>query len=234
MHKFLKFIFGIKLYVFRTVPLSLIRSFSLYTQQWYMSYIFADSLRAISKPVWHIPLLHEQWITDDGHRNCPKHVEFYSKSKSEKLVHLVGFIIRFIIQWLPLFYFAVYFCVFRRVWSNGLNVSWVCRNEVFRWRLTLSFARTLHHLYSFQKRFYAMWSFGFAGYDNQSRFHYCVPCSRWQPKTRIIDNNDRALVQPCSLCRDILSKTPTFSINLIVAPCIFVESLQFINQRMHI
>jgi len=31
--------------MFRTVPLS-IRSFSLYTQQWYMSYRFADSLRA--------------------------------------------------------------------------------------------------------------------------------------------------------------------------------------------
>ena len=36
-----------------------------------------------------------QWNTpDDGHRNCPKHVEFYSKNKFEKLVHLVGFIIR--------------------------------------------------------------------------------------------------------------------------------------------
>ena len=39
---FLKFIFGIKLYMFRTVPLSIIRSFSLYTQQLYMSYSFAD------------------------------------------------------------------------------------------------------------------------------------------------------------------------------------------------
>ena len=46
MHWFLKLIFGIKLYMFRTVPLSIIRSFSLYTQQWYMSYRFADSLRA--------------------------------------------------------------------------------------------------------------------------------------------------------------------------------------------
>ena len=27
-------------------------------------------------------------------RNCPKNVEFYSKNKFEKLVHLVGFIIR--------------------------------------------------------------------------------------------------------------------------------------------
>jgi len=31
MHQFLKFIFEIKLYMFRTVPLSIIRSFSLYT-----------------------------------------------------------------------------------------------------------------------------------------------------------------------------------------------------------
>ena len=42
-----------------------------------MPYRFADSSRA-----------------DDGQRNCPKHVEFYSKNKFEKLVHLVGFIIR--------------------------------------------------------------------------------------------------------------------------------------------
>jgi len=26
---------------------------------------------------------------DDGQRNCPKHVEFYSKNKFEKLVHLL-------------------------------------------------------------------------------------------------------------------------------------------------
>ena len=46
MHSFPKFIFGIKIYMFPTVPLSTIKSFSLYTQQWYMSYRFADSLRA--------------------------------------------------------------------------------------------------------------------------------------------------------------------------------------------
>jgi len=40
-------------------------------------------------------LLCVQWKTpDDEQRNCPKHVEFYSKNKFEKLVHLVGFIIR--------------------------------------------------------------------------------------------------------------------------------------------
>ena len=31
---------------------------------------------------------------DGGQGDCPKHVEFYSKKKFEKLVHLVGFIIR--------------------------------------------------------------------------------------------------------------------------------------------
>ena len=40
------FYFGIKLHMFRTVPLSIIRSFPLYTQQWYMSYRFADILQA--------------------------------------------------------------------------------------------------------------------------------------------------------------------------------------------
>jgi len=38
MNYSLKFILGMKLYMFRTVPLSIIRSFSLYKQQRYMSY----------------------------------------------------------------------------------------------------------------------------------------------------------------------------------------------------
>jgi len=51
--------------------------------------------QAVSKPVWHTPLLYVQRRTlDDGQRNCPKHVEFYSKNKFEKLAHLFGFIIR--------------------------------------------------------------------------------------------------------------------------------------------
>jgi len=32
--------------------------------------------QAVSKPVWHIPLLCVQWKTpDDPQRNCPKHLE---------------------------------------------------------------------------------------------------------------------------------------------------------------
>ena len=39
-------------------------------------------------------LLCVQWkAPGDGQRNCPKHVEFYSKNKFKKLVRLVGFII---------------------------------------------------------------------------------------------------------------------------------------------
>ena len=67
-----------------------------------MSYMFADSLQAgsgqnsvpswscsqaVSKPVWHTPLLCVQWKTDDGQRNCLKQVEFYSKNKIAKLVN---------------------------------------------------------------------------------------------------------------------------------------------------
>jgi hypothetical protein len=44
-----------KLYMFRAVPLSIIRSYSLYTQQCYMSYRFVDSFRAESG--WDILIL---------------------------------------------------------------------------------------------------------------------------------------------------------------------------------
>ena len=70
--------------MFRTVLLSIIRSFSLYTQQWYMSYSFFFT--ACEQDQHRTP--------DNGQRNFLKHVEFYSKNKFEKLVHLVGFIIR--------------------------------------------------------------------------------------------------------------------------------------------
>ena len=88
--------------MFRTVPPSIIMSLALYTQQWCTSYRFADSLRSgsgrqMSANLYdHIPLVCvcSEKTPDDGQRNCPKHVEFYSKTKFEKLVHLVGFIVR--------------------------------------------------------------------------------------------------------------------------------------------
>jgi hypothetical protein len=36
----------------------------------------------------------QYWTPDDGQKTCPKHVEFYSKNKFEKLMHLVDFNIR--------------------------------------------------------------------------------------------------------------------------------------------
>jgi hypothetical protein len=96
-----------KLYMFRTVPLSIISSFSPYTQQWYMSYRFADSLRA--ELGWNVlilltsclqncmtytiavcPVKHSWWWTEELYETYK--VSF--QNKFEKLVHLVGFIIQ--------------------------------------------------------------------------------------------------------------------------------------------
>jgi hypothetical protein len=99
---FFKFYFETKLYMFRTVPLSIIMSYSLYTQQRYMSYRFVDSFRSagsgwncssilicpisVYKPVWYIQFLCARWeAPDDGQRNCPKHVEFHLKITFEKI-----------------------------------------------------------------------------------------------------------------------------------------------------
>jgi hypothetical protein len=124
-----------KLYMFRTVPLSIMRSFALYTQQWYMSCSLRagwdvpswSCSQAVSKPVWHIPLLCVQWkISYDGQRNCPKHVEFHSKNKFEKVVHLVGFIIGNLTQctvtWTSNSLYVMSACY--KLWSVG--VSCVC------------------------------------------------------------------------------------------------------------
>ena len=61
-----------------------------------MSYRFADSLRAGSANLYDIYhcCVYSEKTPDDTQRNCPKHVEFYSRNKFEKLVRLVGFIIR--------------------------------------------------------------------------------------------------------------------------------------------
>ena len=42
----------------------------------------------------HLLLCIQCWTPNDGQKTCPKHVELYSKNKCEKLVHLVGFIMR--------------------------------------------------------------------------------------------------------------------------------------------
>jgi len=64
--------------MFWTGFLSIIRNPVLHTQQCHTGY--AECLLAGSG--WN-------WVP-----TCPKHAGFYSKNKFEKLVHLVGFIIR--------------------------------------------------------------------------------------------------------------------------------------------
>ena len=61
------------------------------TQQWYMSYSFADSLWAAANAPAHKPsaklydifhcCVYSKKTPDDGQRNSPKHVEFHSKIK---------------------------------------------------------------------------------------------------------------------------------------------------------
>jgi len=94
MHSFLKFIFGIKFYMFRTVPLSIIRVQHC-THSNGTCHKRLLTARKLSANLYDIPLLCLEWKTpDNGQRNSLKHVEFYFKNKFEKLVYLVGFIIR--------------------------------------------------------------------------------------------------------------------------------------------
>ena len=107
MHLFLKFIFGIKFYMFWTVPLSIIRSFhsthsssicqtGLLTacEQDQDGFILILLARCQQTCVTYHCCVYGEKTPDDGQRNCPKHVEFKSKNKFEKIVHQVDFIIR--------------------------------------------------------------------------------------------------------------------------------------------
>ena len=73
MHQFLKFIFGIKLYMFRTVRLSIIRSYSLYTQQTCMTYTIA---------VW--TMKNSWWWTEELSETCRV---LFQKSSSSYVCH---------------------------------------------------------------------------------------------------------------------------------------------------
>ena len=94
MHQFLKFILSWNSACFGQFVCPSSGVYSLYTQQWYMSYRFVDSCRAGAyKPVWHMPLLSVQWInswwwTEELSETC----RVSWQNKFEKLVHLVGFI----------------------------------------------------------------------------------------------------------------------------------------------
>ena len=55
-----------------------------------------DPARKLSAKLYdlHHCCVYSEKTPDNEQRNCLKHVEFHSKNKFEKLVHLLGFIIR--------------------------------------------------------------------------------------------------------------------------------------------
>jgi len=72
--------------MFRTVPLSILRSFSLYTQQWYMPCSFADSkLSANLKPATRI-LLEPNHTESPTHRTKKKTTDVVIQQNSRKLL----------------------------------------------------------------------------------------------------------------------------------------------------
>jgi len=85
--------------MFRTVPLSIIRSFHCthsngICHTGWLTACEQDQDGSQQTCMTYTTAVCTVKTPDDGQRNCPKHVEFYSKNKFEKLVHLVGFIIR--------------------------------------------------------------------------------------------------------------------------------------------
>jgi hypothetical protein len=83
--------------MFRTVPLSIITSFfTVHTAMVYVMQVCCHTIAVCTV---------KKKTPSDRQRNCPKHIEFHSKNKFDKLVHLVGFIIRN----LPLTVLLLYF-----------------------------------------------------------------------------------------------------------------------------
>jgi hypothetical protein len=85
--------------MFRTVPLSIIRSYSLYTQQWYMSYRFVDAFKQLLESclqtcmtytIAECTVNNPWWWTEGLSETC--RISF--QNKFEKWLNLICFIIR--------------------------------------------------------------------------------------------------------------------------------------------
>jgi len=86
MHRFLKFYFWNEtLHVSGTSSVHHQEFFTVHTADLY--------------DIYHCCVYSEKKTPDYGQRNYPKHVEFYSKNKFEKLVYLFAFIIRRTLQY---------------------------------------------------------------------------------------------------------------------------------------
>jgi len=104
MHNFR--VYWISLYIFWMVFQSVIRSSRLYTQHqvyviqvsWLLAsghkmefHLVPGSKQSTNLYDIYLMLCVKSWTPDDGRKDCPKHVEWYSINS--KIVHLVGFTI---------------------------------------------------------------------------------------------------------------------------------------------
>jgi hypothetical protein len=102
--------------------------FIVFTAMIYVIQVCRQHARMLSVNLYDIYHCCVQWKTpDDGQRNCPKYVECHSRNKFEKLVHLVGFIIRNVLSIL---------CQISTTYLEGL---WDLLNSYFivQWKLYL-------------------------------------------------------------------------------------------------
>ena len=120
-----------KLYMFRTVRLSIIRSlFTVHSAMVYVIQICRQLLsrsicscsKAVYKPVWHIPLLSVQWInswwwTDELSETCTASWQ----NKFVKLVQLVGFITK---KFDNFVYICKYVCHYWSLHPEGVGPLW--------------------------------------------------------------------------------------------------------------
>ena len=127
-----------KLYMFRTVHLSIIRSlFTVHSAMVCVIQVCRQLLsrtrycsKAVYRPVWHIPLLSVQWInswwwTDELSETC----RVSWQNKFLKLVHLVGFITKkknsWVVQPKHLFDIILFYSVWYRIlgcWTSHFHV----------------------------------------------------------------------------------------------------------------
>jgi len=85
-----------RLYIFRTFPLSIIKSLFTFEQDQDGTGVPSLSCsKAIYRPVWYIPLLSVHWINSWWWtEELPETCRVSCQNKFVKLVHLVGFIIK--------------------------------------------------------------------------------------------------------------------------------------------
>ena len=136
--------------------MSIIRNFSLYTQQWYISYRFADSLGAISLASYRQTCMiytivvctvkNSWWWTEELSKTCRVLFQY----KFEKLVRLVGFLIRShlfcftffaLVSVQTIFLVSVHFCVttqFQTLCPSIMTEDGSCSFHLYLTNKTLS------------------------------------------------------------------------------------------------